>query len=386
MTASSSGLSTRARRRAKAARPAPALDALDLLDVDDAAVNRLRRLRSQAIICYDTAKHALRPAVLQCLDLPVTEPDSDERTLEGLRGSADTRAPTSHKERIGYRGASTCWINRWYNDDAAEAKGKPQWRWYFKEVYHSFLRDVVLKDIGDPRGILFQRDPTFRCHVTGGGAPTGRQHCDSEYGHQTTELNYWLPLTRVSGSNSLYAESAPGAGDFAPFEARYGEVVRFWGASCEHYTTANESGRTRVSLDFRVVPRSCYYEGTHFVLGGFYLAMLADGSVPDLNSTHLNEARRESQQRRKEDVRAILGARVAQPAPPLHRSDLHPCTLSAPPSPRPLRRLVVQFSVDFVARGESSPNNRGSCDCRVRIEVLDLSVSSSVPCVSVCKV
>ena len=82
----------------------------------------------------------------------------------------------------------------------------------FDAAYVDFVREVVLPNLADPNGILFQRRPTFRCHLAGGGQPTGRPHCDSEYGHQRGELNFWLPLTRVSGSNSLYSESAPGRG------------------------------------------------------------------------------------------------------------------------------------------------------------------------------
>ena len=82
----------------------------------------------------------------------------------------------------------------------------------FDAAYVDFVRKVVLPNLADPKGILFQRRPTFRCHLAGGGQPTGRPHCDSEYGHQRGELNFWLPLTRVSGSNSLYSESAPGRG------------------------------------------------------------------------------------------------------------------------------------------------------------------------------
>lgn len=63
-------------------------------------------------------------------------------------------------------------------------------------------------------------------------------------------------------------DRSPGAGDFVPFAASFGEAVRFWGACCEHFTVANESDRTRVSLDFRVVPRSVHRECTSFYVGG----------------------------------------------------------------------------------------------------------------------
>ena len=42
-------------------------------------------------------------------------------------------------------------------------------------------------------------------------------------------------------------------GDFHPLEMKYGEYCRFYGNQCRHYTEPNNSGSTRVSLDFRAV-------------------------------------------------------------------------------------------------------------------------------------
>ena len=66
-------------------------------------------------------------------------------------------------------------------------------------------------------------------------------------------MNWWLPVTRVWGTNSLQLESSPDRGDFEPLELEAGEVARFWGNQCRHGTVLNETGATRVSLDFRVV-------------------------------------------------------------------------------------------------------------------------------------
>ena len=38
-------------------------------------------------------------------------------------------------------------------------------------------------------------------------------------------MNWWFPFTPVSGSNSLFIESRPGAGDFKPVELEYGQVI-----------------------------------------------------------------------------------------------------------------------------------------------------------------
>ena len=43
--------------------------------------------------------------------------------------------------------------------------------------------------------------------------------------------------------------------------------MRFWGNQCEHYTVANTSGSTRVSFDFRVIPRSRYTNAFNGYIG-----------------------------------------------------------------------------------------------------------------------
>ena len=88
-------------------------------------------------------------------------------------------------------------------------------------------------------------------------------------------------MTSVFESNSLTAESAPGRGNFTPFDVRggFGSVVVFWGNQCKHYTVPNTTGVARVSLDFRVCPMSLFDRTSTYVLGGFYAHMDAAGRV-----------------------------------------------------------------------------------------------------------
>ena len=220
----------------------------------------LTALRAYAKIRFDVQRHSFLPIVVDCLGLQKSASgniDDDRALLEALLplASEDDKHHT-RKFRGGDRGPSSHWIQKWLSE-------APQYRkahLAFHEEYLRLLREVVLPQIADPRGLLFQRSPTFRCHVAAGGEATGVAHRDVDNGHPSAEINYWLPLTRAGGSNSLYTESAPGQADFAPFDAEYGELIRFWGAQCLHYTLPNETTRTRVSFDFRVVPRSCYVE------------------------------------------------------------------------------------------------------------------------------
>ena len=98
-------------------------------------------------------------------------------------------------------------------------------------------------------------------------------------------------LVECGGANSLWCESVPMKGDYAPFTVNYGEAVLFWGNRCRHYTVANDSGVTRVSFDFRFLFRRFYdphmeniYGGpTAFLLGGYFDAIDGDGALEDIS-------------------------------------------------------------------------------------------------------
>ena len=106
-------------------------------------------------------------------------------------------------------------------------------------------------------------------------------HCDGDYNHPPTEMNYMLSVTGQWDTNSCYTESEPNKGDFHPIVMKYGEVCRFYGNRCRHYNMKNRTSHTRISFDFRIIPASKYEEneatavhsGRKFVVGGYYMRM-----------------------------------------------------------------------------------------------------------------
>jgi hypothetical protein len=158
-----------------------------------------------------------------------------------------------------------------------------------QELYLRFLRQevmpIVVEGMGGPgatKGMLYQREPNFRCHLPGTGQLLVHKHCDADYWHGPNEVNFWLPLTRTFGTNTgaavrsvvcirawtkpslperlptithaVWSESCPGLGDFHPFELTQGQMMQFFGNRCAHYTVPNDTAATRVSIDFRVIP------------------------------------------------------------------------------------------------------------------------------------
>jgi len=97
-------------------------------------------------------------------------------------------------------------------------------------------------------------------------------------------------LTKVWGNNSLYVESEPGKGDFHCLKGLdFGEMFRFWGNQCYHYNEVNDTGSTRVSFDFRVIPYSKFQgseattvkSGLKFEIGSYFDLISLSSSSPN---------------------------------------------------------------------------------------------------------
>lgn len=145
------------------------------------------------------------------------------------------------------------------------------------DVDHGDRVGELFEKNADEETVVYQLEPSLRVHMPH-VKPLGVPHCDADYHHQPGEINFWMPLSdEVFGTNSLFCESRPGAGDFVPFSAKYGEIIKFYGNRCHHFTVANETERTRVSIDIRVVPRRFYTDEWRtergkvpFRLGAYY--------------------------------------------------------------------------------------------------------------------
>lgn len=146
----------------------------------------------------------------------------------------------------------------------------------FYEVYRRFLRDVARPFVGDE--LIYQRIPSFRIHLPGNLA-VGEFHRDRDYSHGEGEINLWLPVTRAWDTNSVWIESSEGAEDYKPHTVEVGQVLVFDGVNLAHGNKLNETGKTRVSFDFRVIPKSQYRPrhdaqsvntGVRFEIGGYF--------------------------------------------------------------------------------------------------------------------
>ncbi len=130
----------------------------------------------------------------------------------------------------------------------------------FQSLYFKFIMEVV-RPLYD-ESIIFQTIPTFRIsfpnNVAVGEWHKDKDYRDKEWAEAVQEDNFFLPLTDAFDTNTIWSESEEDKGDFAPINAKYGQLIRWDGSSLRHGNKINATGQTRVSADFRVMTRSNY--------------------------------------------------------------------------------------------------------------------------------
>ncbi len=129
---------------------------------------------------------------------------------------------------------------------------------YFENLYKNFINNFVLDTLGKER-VYYQTYPNFRISFPGNVAvSTWHKDSDSENLHPLGEINFFLPATKSFDTNTLWIESEPGKEDFSPIDLRFGEILMFNGGECTHGNKTNDTGKTRISFDFRIMPLENY--------------------------------------------------------------------------------------------------------------------------------
>jgi hypothetical protein len=126
-----------------------------------------------------------------------------------------------------------------------------------EEKFILFIKNEVKPLFDDD--ILHQYMPSFRVHLPGDKA-IHKWHYDSDpdHKHPDWEINFHIPLTNSSDTQSIWIESVPGLGDYKSIDLEYGEFVIFNGNKCMHGNKENITNNTRVSFDFRILPIERY--------------------------------------------------------------------------------------------------------------------------------
>jgi ectoine hydroxylase-related dioxygenase (phytanoyl-CoA dioxygenase family) len=150
----------------------------------------------------------------------------------------------------------------------------------FAVLYEAFVVNVVKPLYNE--SIVYQAIPTFRVaypnNIAVGEWHKDKWYRDQEWAEDVREDNFYLPFTDAFDTNTIWVESEENKGDYAPINCNYGELVQWDGSNLTHGNKVNETGKARVSIDFRVMKYSNYKPSEHgsintktkFQIGGYY--------------------------------------------------------------------------------------------------------------------
>lgn len=127
----------------------------------------------------------------------------------------------------------------------------------FINHYYSFVKENVLPHFYDDKKILVQAKPAIRIQGPNSKA-ISHTHRDSDGGHHQMETNIFLPITEAKNSSTIWAESRSGSNVFVPLNTSINEFWIWDGANCLHKNKINVTNNTRVSFDFRILPKKYY--------------------------------------------------------------------------------------------------------------------------------
>ena len=127
----------------------------------------------------------------------------------------------------------------------------------FQAIYIKFIETFIAQIV--PYKFYYQTVPTFRVGLPGNKF-VGNFHKDTFYNHKPYELNFNLPICNYQGDAGLFAEDTPNSGRYIGMEIDYGEVMCFDHIDCMHGSRINTTGKTMLSIDFRLALAEEYFE------------------------------------------------------------------------------------------------------------------------------
>lgn len=193
--------------------------------------------------------------------------------LENLHSVLDA-LPREEREsileipEIGVNDRKSRFVRDYYSDIDTDPHHK------LIECYRKFIEENIKPLFPHEKKLLYQATPNIRFSFptsTAIGRRSGTDpshdiiglHCDREFGHPEEEMNFIVPITEMFDTNSLYYETDIGSEEYENLGLKQNEYFIAYLNRLRHYNCVNTTGKTRVSLDFRIIPYSAYREGSH---------------------------------------------------------------------------------------------------------------------------
>ena len=187
------------------------------------------------ILKYDTKKYNFAGMVQSLFDCDLDNLDNHDQKTNLTLGS-DTK---TEFHKVFYNRIDAGW---------------PE----FMNTYISFLKEVI-HPLFEDDCLMYQKFPGIRfCRPGAKAVYKWHSDGDGDHKHPLGEVNIFLPLTKCFNTNAMWYESVPGMGDWKPLEIDNGQFLIGYLNQCRHGNKVNDTEKTRVSFDFRVMPNFAY--------------------------------------------------------------------------------------------------------------------------------
>jgi hypothetical protein len=162
----------------------------------------------------------------------------------------------------------------------------------FNIIYYDFINKYIKNLFPNEDKLVIQKTPNLRIsfpNLTAIGSQKNDPkniiglHKDSDFGHHLEEINFIIPITDMYDTNSIYYEpfinSKKDYEEFDNLKLNTDEFFMGLFNNLLHYNKINDTGKTRISFDFRVIPYSKYilnidfFKDTKFELNDYYIVI-----------------------------------------------------------------------------------------------------------------
>ena len=214
------------------------------------------QLMEEAILQYDTSRYPLR-----------------EKFVEALFGSERESMNLEQLHREGRQADLGRRKDRLEKQALLAPMTIKSRRAVFQDTYIELVLDFILPSLEahlpSETSYHFQLLPCIR--VVRPGEFSIGVHADVCYGFNPANINFYVALTSIGGTNSIVIEHFQQE-DWHVATLKVGDIYRFPGAICGHFTMENTTPTTRVSLDFRVIAGTLFNDSDHYSSSPGYYA------------------------------------------------------------------------------------------------------------------
>jgi hypothetical protein len=181
--------------------------------------------------------------------------------------SEEERTSLLEIPEIGVNDRKSVFVRDYYREIDADDDHK------FIGCYKRFIEENI-KPLFPGEKIVYQATPNLRFSFPNSTAIGRRTHVDpspdiiglhkdADFGHSLDEINIVVPITEMFDTNSIYFETDVESQEYENLNLKQNEFFIGYLNQLRHYNCINATEKTRISLDFRIIPFSKYKEGSH---------------------------------------------------------------------------------------------------------------------------